>query len=768
MHRNFRTATRLLLFALATASAATGAPLPAAPARIDRLVHLAKLWGTVRYFHPYLAYRDVDWDAAAVAAIPQVRAARTEGDYRQAVAGMLAVLGDPATRVEPAAVSAGVPGVPPPASPHSAIARWAEDGLLVLDFRPYSGYAIYTELPSALAQVMAEIPKARAVVFDLRGHPAEGEAGVDYSTALDGVAGDLVDRPLRAPSRRYLVHSGFRSQDVSYGTYYSAFTTPFATAYSPTSPEAAATPPSSPKPPKRVVFLVTSRTVLPEIAVALQAGGEGRIVSEGRFSPDAFVATTPVDLGEGLTARVRTSETLPLPGWPGVHADAEVPPGGPGGPDAALDAALQMARTPGVVPAPAAAVPLPEAVFHPDRTYAEMRAPELPYRLLAVFRYWNVIHYFYPYKALIGDWDGVLPQLLARMEEAEGARGYAEAVLAMSTRVPDGHTNAYGHPEIPKILGESRLPLQVRWIEGAYVVTAEDDDMRKAGIEVGDVLLAVDGEPVAARAARLRRFVTAATEAALRNRIGGLLANGAARSTAVLTLSGQDGAPREIRVERVPRAHSFRPQRPGPVVQVLPGNIGYADLTRLETAQVDGMFEQLAKTRAIVFDMRGYPHGTAWGIASRLGQGGAKVAARFRRAEVSALVDGDMDETSFAFAQTLPVPAKLKYTGRTVMLIDDRAISQSEHSGLFYEAANGTRFVGSPSAGANGDVTVFTLPGGITITFSGHDVRHADGRQLQRVGLQPDIPVEPTIAGIRQGKDEVLERAVQYLADNPL
>jgi hypothetical protein len=43
-------------------------------------------------------------------------------------------------------------------------------------------------------------------------------------------------------------------------------------------------------------------------------------------------------------------------------------------------------------------------------------------------------------------------------------------------------------------------------------------------------------------------------------------------------------------------------------------------------------------------------------------------------------------------------------------------------------------------------------------------VRHADGRQLQRIGLIPDVPVVPTLAGIRSGRDEVLERAIQYLA----
>jgi C-terminal processing protease CtpA/Prc len=97
------------------------------------------------------------------------------------------------------------------------------------------------------------------------------------------------------------------------------------------------------------------------------------------------------------------------------------------------------------------------------------------------------------------------------------------------------------------------------------------------------------------------------------------------------------------------------------------------------------------------------------------------------------------------------------------MLIDERAISQAEHTGLFLEAANGTKFIGSPTAGANGDVTSFCVPGGIWISFTGQAVRHADGRQLQRVGLQPDIAVRPTLKGIRAGKDEVLERAVEYL-----
>jgi C-terminal processing protease CtpA/Prc len=119
------------------------------------------------------------------------------------------------------------------------------------------------------------------------------------------------------------------------------------------------------------------------------------------------------------------------------------------------------------------------------------------------------------------------------------------------------------------------------------------------------------------------------------------------------------------------------------------------------------------------------------------------------------------------FLQRLPTTDKWRYHGKTVLLIDERTISQAEHTGLFFEAANGTKFVGSPTEGANGDVTNLSVPGGIYVRFSGQGVWHADGRQLQRVGLQPDVEVRPTLAGIRAGKDEVLDKAVEYLQHGP-
>src|SRR5256885_1347172 len=73
-----------------------GGPM-SAPIDVARLSALGRLWAKVKLFHPYLATRDIDWDAALVSALPKVRSAETAEQYRAAVDEMLAALGDPET-----------------------------------------------------------------------------------------------------------------------------------------------------------------------------------------------------------------------------------------------------------------------------------------------------------------------------------------------------------------------------------------------------------------------------------------------------------------------------------------------------------------------------------------------------------------------------------------------------------------------------------------------------------------------------------------------
>ena len=98
-----------------------------------------------------------------------------------------------------------------------------------------------------------------------------------------------------------------------------------------------------------------------------------------------------------------------------------------------------------------------------------------------------------------------------------------------------------------------------------------------------------------------------------------------------------------------------------------------------------------------------------------------------------------------------------------IVLGSKRYRMQAEHTCLFFESVTDVTFIGMPTAGANGDISFMVMPGNLAVMFSGHDVRHADGRQLQRIGFQPTIRVAPTIRGMMEGRDEILERAIKYL-----
>lgn len=706
---------------------------------VDRLGTLARVWAAVKYLHPYLMQKEIDWDGAVVRAIPRVRAAATDDDFASAVGSMLSELGDPATRVikdEPASKPA----------PEVSLYRRVGD-TLVINAGPYAAAKSGMALLSERATLMKETAKARQVLLDIRHHSTSQEEVEVVRFALSQLSG-LTGEVVAAPASVYVHHSGYRPQKGgTSGGYYSGLLTVPGQTFSPL-PGAAA--------PSRVVFVTNSETVLPAIALALRDAGKALIVSDAPLDDRAVVNTKAVDLVGGWRAVIRLEQMST-----DVRADVIA-----SDPMAEALAILEGKKpAPSVPPAGSSRI-VAEPRWRPDADYRDMVYPDLGHRLLAAFRIWSVIQYFYPYKALIGDWDVALTEAIPQFIAARNADEYALAVAEMVARVEDGHSGAFGHPSLATIFGTWQTPIEVREVEKEFVVTGLHARLpADVDVRLGDVVLSVDGESFGARMERLWKYRTASTETARRNRVAETALSGPKGSTATLGVRGANQRERLVRVPRMPGR--IEPRHTGEPYRVIEGNIGYVDLTRLTVPQVDAMFDALKSTGAIIFDMRGYPNGTAWSIAPRINTKGARTGAVFRRVQVSGASSFEESASGFYFEQPLPTSDKPKYMGRTVMLIDDRAISQSEHTCLFFEAASDITFIGTPTAGANGDVTSFFVPGGFRVSFSGHDVRHADGRQLQRVGIQPHVRVAPTIQGIRSGRDEVLERAIAHLQQRP-
>lgn len=713
--------------------------------QIARLASLGRLWGAIKFFHPALVSRPIDWDSALVAAIPRVRAATTRVEFTAAIDTMLAALGDPLTHVVKSA-----PMAPQLASAKKTHLDWQPDSTLVVSI---GNPGDYLEVSQALQRGQADIGRARRIVFDLRTGGDAVEGGIlGYVFSNAGINALLVPRLTSAPGFRTRMYSGFPTQvGGTSGGYWSGFSIVAGDVFQPR--------PNNPE--RRVVFLADRESDIPSIALALQQAGTGSIVIEGTSRELPKLGNSwEMSLTDSVRVSMRLGDVIAADGTVGAQANTAV--GVTSGSDAGLDVALQFVRRPAVPPEPRAA----SSTFTPppERGYAEMSNPSIEYRLLGAFRFWNAINYFYPYKSLMGeDWNSVLTWAIPKFERARDSLQYGLAVAELVSKIHDSHGFVRG-PGLNPFFGRATPGVKVRYVEGKAVVTevSTDSTANASTIKVGDVVRRIDGEDIAARRARLAPYIAHSTAQALDDAMAQRILLGADSSTAVLGVMGADGREREVKLPR--RFSIFRTMRwtrSGPTWRVLPGNIGYVDLERLTVAQVDSMFDALGNTKAIIFDNRSYPQGTAWSIAPRLTDRDDVVGARFQRPLV--MSPDSTEWNTHAFIQTLPRTTKRRYHGKTVMLVDERTISQAEHTGLFFEAANGTKFVGSPTMGANGDVTTVVLPGGVMANFTGHDVRHADGRQLQRVGLQPDVLVRPTLAGIRAGKDEVLERAIRFV-----
>ena len=566
-----------------------------------------------------------------------------------------------------------------------------------------------TAIPSAdsIRKAAGSLADAGEIVVDLTDAGATPEAVYAGAWVVDhgGLLDAALARPPALPLLRTIAHSGYLNETgTSSGGYHSE--------YRYKKPSLAIAPRAPHDVP--LTFVVDDRTATPILAEALEREGRAKIEVRGRKLPwvDAASFRAPQRIGD-IQVLLRQASVA----W--------------------------------------------DLASFPDRASPEKATGGLPTRgerLMAVFKTWWTFDTFHAYRDLADrPWRGALRPALEAAERATTEEEYEEAIERLVARCDDGHAWVNGGVRRTR----AHPALSVRLLDAGLVVTALGP-VGNADVRVGDVVDTIDGMPVADRLARLRETHAHSGEPGLRNQAALLLLAGDEGTMVKLGLR-RDGARHDVALERLPRGRETVRTHDA-AYRVLPSGLGYIDLTRLEVADVPAAFEALAATPGIVMDMRGYPRGTAWSVAPRLAPEPSLIAARFARpvALPPSSAWGDVRER-FEFVQRIPAVTPPRYRGPTVMLIDERAISQSEHSGLFYRAANGTRFVGTPTAGTNGDVTYFSIPGGLTISFSGHAVTWPDGKPLQRVGLQPDVRVEPTIEGLRAGHDEVLEAAVRDL-----
>ncbi|MEM8711191.1 MAG: S41 family peptidase, partial [Planctomycetota bacterium] len=402
-------------------------------------------------------------------------------------------------------------------------------------------------------------------------------------------------------------------------------------------------------------------------------------------------------------------------------------------------------------------------LFDGDEAFADLMEPDASHRLLGLFRFWNIIQWWSPYRDLLDDdWDEVLARFIPRVLAAVNRDVYALEMVALAALVKDTHTSVWPTYELVPPTGSLTLPVSLRFVQGKAVVwrVLEGAD-ENVELMQGDALLEIDGRPVAEIVEEVAPLYPASNQPTRLSRIARRLGRSDVQEATLLV--ERAGEEIELRVERMKRdgkaeAKARPHERPGPAFERLSEDVAFVKLSTAKVADVLTYIEEAKGTKGLVVDIRNYPDEfmILYTLAGHL------VTEPTPFAEFTRPDYANPGATLWGDKATL-MPREPHYPGKVVVLVDESSISRAEFTAMAFQSVPGAVVLGSTTAGADGNVSPIKLPGGISSLLSGLGVFYPDRSPTQRVGVRIDVPCEPTMAGIREERDELLEEAVRRI-----
>jgi len=732
---------------------------------IRRFTDLGRLWGILHYFNPKLNNGSVVTDSVALQSLRVLLADASAKGFRQAVTQMLNASGDPDSRITERTSSPSLLFSPENEAPKV----FKLDGdILFISFPPLS--ADHIEDPSSIPGLTpSQWTTAKGIVMDIRSSSTPqpyAEANFIFGMLPELTSAIAGNKKLPVVYENKIFHNGFVSQSSNaLNIYNSGFQTSASGNFSSQVNKAPVGKP--------VVFIYNRYTDIEVLKHlwALRSAGLCKLIYEGPSGSEPRGSTERLNLTDDITVQVRINEYHLSGDQPRPAADLSV--------DRITDTSIkgnfvQQAialfqdkkeqKTQTLVASPDFVAPKPAR-------YADTLVPSAELRLFGLYNFWNAIQYFSPYKQeLDHSWDSVLYRYVPVFLNANDSLSYLLAVRALASETQDCHgfVGSIRQSTPARKFYGAWPPVQVGYVRGKVYITemVKDSSQDLSQLKTGDEVISIDGMSIKEYESQWRSYIPTSNESTFQRDVANYLTVGPLNSVTTFTIRrGQKTF--QVKLNRNGRWPMGRGivdlNKKYKTTEMLAGNIGYINMGSLRQAIVDSTLLAFANTRAIILDIRNYPQGTAWTIAPRLTDT-IKTAVLFDKPFVDYnYIRGGEDKSTFKSGFTVIPSGKKPYKGRIIILCDRTSQSQAEYSIMMFQGATKCTVIGNQTAGADGNVTEVTLPGGYSISFSGLGIYYPDGTPTQRRGIKIDLTVQPTIEGLLAGKDELLDRALQFI-----
>lgn len=383
--------------------------------------------------------------------------------------------------------------------------------------------------------------------------------------------------------------------------------------------------------------------------------------------------------------------------------------------------------------------------------------------LLGLFRFWNMYEYYSPnVEITVDDWDTVLLDSISLVAAATDYRSYVLAIAQVVSKTGDAHITVVDQEGLLYYFyGRYFLPCDIKIIDGQAVVTQVIEGEKH--LLPGDILLTIDGMSVQDRIKEQRQYHALPEPDKILNQLKHLLLETQKNQSEVQVIRGEET--KTLQVKTLYSQYDYQNPLENEILEST--NIGYIDVSALKTGNLENLMKDYQNTDGIIVDLRHYPSTVityllgeyivpTQKVFSNVGMPNQAMPGAFWIQEM-VVGKGVLKE------QMNDIRIFKPYTGKVVILMDEGSQSQSEFAIMALRQAPNATVVGNPSIGADGNIAMVSLPGRVILPISSLGIYTPEGGQTQRLGLKPDIECYPTLEGIRDGRDELLEQAIEVI-----
>ena len=381
---------------------------------------------------------------------------------------------------------------------------------------------------------------------------------------------------------------------------------------------------------------------------------------------------------------------------------------------------------------------------------AQLKADDFYTRAASIIIAWNVYQHFYPYfKVVPPGWAKQLTVALKKALYDENPEDFLHTLRSLSASTYDGSGLVFH----PLLTDQANIPLKMEWIGNRLVITTSKDDR----IKRGDIILSIDGILAKNKLRRVERLISGSPQWK-RFYAMKLIGLGDKGSTARLEIGRNNRSMRfEIKRDFKKRLIEFF----RPAIQELPDNIWYVDLGNVPMDAFQSHLGKLAQARGIIFDARNHVGFDKRAILSHLTEKKIKSAIH----NIPEVLYPDRERMKFNGSQREITPSEPLFKGKTVFLVNGGCIGSTEGFMAIVEHYRLGEILGTTTAGTDGDINSFRIPGDYRVYFTGARVLKQRWHQFHLIGVKPTIAAGRTIDGVKNGRDELLELAVQKIKE---